>query len=68
MKLKDVIIRDWMTADVIIIAPDTAISEAHKIMKSNNIRRLPVVEGEKLVRYGHNRRCKRGQPHPMQQP
>jgi acetoin utilization protein AcuB len=44
MQLKDILIRDWMTSDVITITPDTPITQAHQIMKKNHIRRLPVVE------------------------
>ena len=47
--LKDVLIRDWMTSDVISVTPDTPIANAHQIMKKNNIRRLVVLDGDKLV-------------------
>ncbi len=47
--LENVLVREWMTSPVITIAPNTPISQAHQIMKSNNVRRLPVLDGNKLV-------------------
>lgn len=47
--LDDVKVRDWMTTPVISVSPSTPISSAHQVMKRNNIRRLPVVENERLV-------------------
>lgn len=45
----DVYVKDWMTEEVISVAPDTPIATAHQIMKSNGIRRLPVVDDKRLV-------------------
>ena len=42
-------IKDWMTRDPIVVAPDTPILEAQKLMQTNRIRRLPVVDRNKLV-------------------
>ena len=42
-------IRDVMTRNPITVTPDTLVLDAQKIMKQNNIRRLPVVEKGKLV-------------------
>jgi acetoin utilization protein AcuB len=42
-------IKDVMTKNPITVQPDTLVLEAQKIMKENNIRRLPVVEKGKLV-------------------
>lgn len=42
-------VRDWMTASPFTIGPDEPISHAHQIMKDNRVRRLPVVDGDKLV-------------------
>ena len=47
--MKRDLIKDWMTRDVQTITPDTTVPEAHRIMTQNNIRRLPVLDGEKLV-------------------
>jgi CBS domain-containing protein len=46
---ENVKVREWMTGDVITAERTMPISEAHKIMQDNDIRRLPVVDGDKLV-------------------
>jgi acetoin utilization protein AcuB len=38
------LIKDWMSTDVITITPETTLPEAHKLMISEEIRRLPVVD------------------------
>lgn len=38
-----------ITKKVIVIAPDTEVSEAAEIMSQNNIKRLPVVEKNVLI-------------------
>lgn len=47
--LDEVLVREWMTEEVISVAPDTPITKAHQIMKKNKIRRLPVLDGERLI-------------------
>lgn len=47
--MKRDLIKDWMTQDVMTIRPDTTVPEAHQLMTQNNIRRLPVLDGDKLV-------------------
>ena len=47
--MKKDLIKDWMTQDVKTIGPDTNVPEAHRIMTQNNIRRLPVMDDDKLV-------------------
>lgn len=42
--MKKELVRDWMSADVITITPDTPLPEAHKLMTTEEIRRLPVVD------------------------
>jgi acetoin utilization protein AcuB len=42
-------VSEWMTSTVISTRRDTSISSAHKIMRENNIRRLPVLEHGKLL-------------------
>jgi len=44
MRIKDVMTRNPVTAD-----SDTLVLDAQKLMKENNIRRLPVVDKGKLV-------------------
>jgi CBS domain-containing protein len=47
--LENVLVRAWMTSPVKTIAPETAISKAHQLMKDNGIRRLPVLDAGRLV-------------------
>ena len=47
--IKEAHVREWMTADPIAVGVDTPIVEAHQLMTEHNIRRLPVVDGKKLV-------------------
>ena len=42
-------VRDWMTPNPITVTKDTTLLDAHKTMKEANIRRLPVLDGSKLV-------------------
>ena len=43
------LVKEWMTRNPITIAEDTSLTEASRLMKDNDIRRLPVVEHGKLV-------------------
>lgn len=43
------LVRDWMTANVISVAPTTEIEEADAIMQASGIRRLAVLEGVHLA-------------------
>ena len=38
------LVRDWMTENPITVGPHTSLPEAHQIMVSEEIRRLPVVD------------------------
>ena len=42
-------VKDLMTKEVITTRRNTSISHAHQIMRENGIRRLPVVDENKLV-------------------
>jgi CBS domain-containing protein len=42
-------ISDWMTTDVVTVPPDTPVSVAHRKMKDVGIRRLPVVQDNRLI-------------------
>lgn len=42
-------VRDWMTADPVTISPKTTLFEAYNIMFDNEIRRMPVIQGNDLV-------------------
>ncbi len=46
---KEQLVQDWMTSDVITVAPDTPLVDAHKLMMDFGIRRLPVMKRGKLV-------------------
>ena len=43
------LIREWMTKDVITVTPDTSMLKASKLMKDHNIRRLPVLDWKRVV-------------------
>lgn len=47
--MKQELVSDWMTRDVITITPVTSLKEAHDLMKSKGIRRLPVVTQGEVV-------------------
>ena len=47
--MQELLVRDWMTSKVITVDGRTTLPDAHKLMRTNNIRRLPVVEHGKLV-------------------
>ncbi len=42
-------IKHWMTSNPITVKPGTPIMEAAKLMKENQIRRLPVVDKDRVV-------------------
>ncbi|MCD8490467.1 MAG: CBS and ACT domain-containing protein [Geovibrio sp.] len=42
-------VKNWMRREVITISQDETILDAKHVMKENGIRRLPVVENNKLV-------------------
>lgn len=47
--MKQELVGDWMTREVITITPDTSLKEAHDIMSEKSIRRLPVVAHGKIL-------------------
>lgn len=47
--MKQELVKDWMTRDVLTATPDTTLPEAHRMMADNQIRRLPVMENGRLV-------------------
>ena len=42
--MKQELVRDWMTSQVVTIRPNTTLPQAHELMAQKNIRRLPVVD------------------------
>lgn len=49
LTMKQELVRDWMSRNVITVPPDATLPEADKLMVSKTIRRLPVVENGRLV-------------------
>ena len=49
MKKRQELIKDWMTKEVVVVTPDTTVPDAHRLMADKGIRRLPVMDGNKLV-------------------
>jgi len=47
--MKQALVRDWMTRDVISISSETSLAEAHKLMEGKHVRRLPVVDHSQIV-------------------
>ncbi|SDN87426.1 acetoin utilization protein AcuB [Desulfonauticus submarinus] len=57
------LIKDWMTKDVITVTPDTSMLKASKILKEKDIRRLPVVDDSgKLIGIITDRDIKEASP------
>lgn len=44
--MKQYLVQDWMQKNVISAEPKMGMLEAHRLMRHNNIRRLPVVDGD----------------------
>jgi acetoin utilization protein AcuB len=43
------LVKDHMTSPVISISADTNLADTHKKMADNKVRRLPIVDGDRLV-------------------
>jgi acetoin utilization protein AcuB len=43
------LVKDWMTREVLVVSPDTTVLEAGRMMVDRTIRRLPVMEGNRLA-------------------
>jgi len=42
-------VREIATNDLVFVKPDASTKDAEKLMSERQIRRLPVVEGDRLV-------------------
>lgn len=42
--MKNLLVKDWMTTDVICVPPDMVLPDAAALMRKKRIRRLPVVD------------------------
>ena len=49
MGRKNLFVKDWMTPNPYSVSPSMHLSMAEGLMKESDIRRLPVVEDEKLI-------------------
>lgn len=47
--MKQMLVKDWMTREVVSIPPNTTLPEAHLLMTQKQIRRLPVLQNGRLV-------------------
>jgi CBS domain-containing protein len=47
--MKQELVKDWMTRNVVTITPDTTLPEAHRLMTEKRVRRLPVMKNNLLV-------------------
>ncbi len=47
--MKKNLVRDWMSANPHTIGPKTSLHDAHKLMRERHVRRLLVVENDKLI-------------------
>lgn len=56
------LVKGWMTSDVMTIDEDTSMMKASQIMKENNVRRLPVMQKGKLVGMVTDRDIKEASP------
>jgi acetoin utilization protein AcuB len=44
-----ILVKDWMSSPVQVVAGETSVADAYNTMMQSGIRRLPVVENERLV-------------------
>jgi CBS domain-containing protein len=42
-------VADWMSTPPIVVAPTVTLAEARRLMEQRKVRRLPVVESERLL-------------------
>ena len=42
-------VKDYMTAELITITPQTSVTEAQDLLRKHDINRLPVLKNDKLV-------------------
>ena len=47
--MKTAYVKDWMGTPAVSIGPRESLADAHRLMTDHSIRRLPVMEGNKLV-------------------
>ncbi len=47
--MKQELVKEWMTGNVITVSSETTLPEAHRLMSENRIRRLPVTKNRRLI-------------------
>lgn len=47
--MKQELVSEWMTRDVVTVPPETSLKEAHDLMRQKKIRRLPVAAHGKVL-------------------
>ncbi|MCP5014704.1 MAG: CBS domain-containing protein [Ketobacter sp.] len=47
--MKKELVQDWMTSEIVTISKNTTLPNAHRLMSEHQIRRLPVMKGDRLV-------------------
>lgn len=47
--LDDILVNDWMTVAPFTVEHNTSIMDTYKIMKTHNVRRLPVMKNGRLI-------------------
>ena len=47
--MKNALVKDWMTRDVITIHPETPLPQADQLMAGHKVRRLPVIKEGRLI-------------------
>jgi acetoin utilization protein AcuB len=47
--MKNLLVKDWMTADVFTVTADMTVPDASSLMRDHQIRRLPVVDRDKKL-------------------
>lgn len=47
--MKNQLVKDWMSKNPVTISSKSTLPEAHTLMRDKNVRRLPVVDQDKVV-------------------
>jgi CBS domain-containing protein len=45
----DALVRDVMTVDLTVLPPDATVDDAADVMRERAVRRIPIVDGERVV-------------------
>ncbi len=56
------LVRDWMTRDVVTVTPDTSLMNARRLLDTYEIRHLPVVEHGRVVGMVSDRNLRTSDP------